>query len=138
MERYLGKYSPVAFALLRLVAGLMFACHGGQKVLGMFAAPGHPNPPLASLIGVGGLIELIGGFLVAFGLFGGFAAFLCSGQMAVAYFMAHFSKGFFPIVNGGELAVLYCFVFLYIAFHGSGILSIDHLLKRSTAEPSLR
>jgi putative oxidoreductase len=138
MERYLGKYSPFAFALLRIVSGLMFACHGGQKVFGMFDPSHTHKAALASLFGVGGIIELVGGFLIALGLFGGFAAFLCSGQMAFAYFMAHFSKGFFPIINGGELAVLYCFVFLYIAFHGSGILSIDHLLNRSSATRELR
>lgn len=135
MERYLGRFSPFAFALLRLVTGLLFACHGGQKVFGMFG--GQQVPSFASVGGVGGLIELVGGFLVAFGLFGGFAAFICSGQMAVAYFMVHAKMGFFPIVNKGESAVLYCFVFLYIAFHGSGILSIDYLLNRSSVrQPS--
>lgn len=135
MERYLGRFSPYVFALLRIITGLLFACHGGQKVLGMFGAT--QTPPLASLFGVGGLIELIGGFLVAFGLFGGFAAFLCSGQMAVAYFMVHAKMGFFPIVNKGESAVLYCFIFLYIAFHGSGILSIDYLLNRNVVHRDL-
>ncbi len=130
MERYLGRFSPSAFAVLRIITGLLFACHGGQKVLGMFGAT--QTPPLLSLFGVGGLIELIGGFLVAFGLFGSLAAFICSGQMAIAYFMVHAKGGFFPIVNKGESAVLYCFIFLYIAFHGSGILSVDHLLNRNT------
>ena len=136
MERYLGKYSPFAFALLRIISGLMFACHGGQKVLGMFNA--EHQPPFMSFFWIGVVIELVGGFLIAFGLLGGFAAFLCSGEMAVAYFIAHSPKGFFPIVNGGELAVLYCFVFLYIAFHGSGILSIDYLLNRSSSPQTLR
>ncbi len=111
----------------------MMACHGGQKVFGMFGA--EHTPPLGSLVGVGGLIELVGGFLVAFGLFGSLAAFVLSGQMAVAYFMMHAGTGpkFFPIVNKGELAVLYCFVFLFIACHGSGIFSLDQLLfRRST------
>lgn len=138
MERYLGRYSPYAFALLRIVIGLLFACHGGQKVLGMFAAEGHPVPPPGSFFWVGGVIELVGGFLVAFGLFGGFAAFLCSGQMAVAYFLAHAKGGFFPIANRGEPAVMYCFIFLYIAFHGSGVLSLDYLLNRSKAPLDVR
>lgn len=131
MERFLGRFSPFVFALLRLVTGLMMACHGGQKILGMFGAE-HVFPPF-SFMGVGGLIELIGGFLVAFGLFGSVAAFLLSGEMAVAYFMAHAPGGFFPIVNKGEPAVLYCFIFLYIACHGSGVFSLDHLLFRRTA-----
>ena len=134
MERILGRFTPVAFALFRLVAGLLMACHGGQKVLGMFGDPAHPmHPPVGSLFWVGGMIELVGGFLVAFGLFGSFAAFIVCGQMAVAYFMVHAKGGFFPIVNKGELAVIDCFVFLYIACHGSGILSLDHLLFRRSA-----
>ena len=133
MERHLGRFAPNAYFLLRLVSGLMLACHGGQKVLGMF----HPEhvPPVGSLFWVGGVIELVGGFMVALGLLGGYAAFICSGQMAVAYFMAHAKGGFFPIVNKGELAVLYCFVFLYIAFHGSGVLSIDQMLRLGASRP---
>ena len=134
MERHLGRFAPNAYTLLRIVAGLMFACHGAQKVLGMFHPP-HGVPPMGSFMWFGGMIELVGGFLVAFGLFGGYAAVICSGQMAVAYFMAHAKGGFFPIVNGGELAVLYCFVFLYIAFHGSGVLSIDQLMRMGASRP---
>ena len=128
MERILGRFSPVTFALLRLVSGLLMACHGGAHVFGMFEPKMHM--PLDSLVGIGGVIELVGGFLVAFGLFGSFAAFILSGQMAVAYFKMHAKGGFFPIVNHGEPAVLYCFIFLYIACHGSGVLSLDHLLFR--------
>lgn len=140
MERFLGRFTPFAFFLLRLVSGLMMACHGGQKVLGMFTDPAHPmHPPVGSLFWVGGVIELVGGFLVAFGLLGSIAAFVLSGQMAVAYFMAHAKGGFFPIVNKGELAVLYCFVFLFIACHGSGIFSLDHLIfRRTTGSPADR
>ena len=141
MERFIGRLSPIAFALLRIVSGLLMAAHGGQKILGWF----HPKmglPPVGSLFWVGGVIELVGGFLIAFGLLGSIAAFVLSGQMAVAYFMAHATGGqsnvtdacrFIPVVNGGESAVLYCFIFLYIACHGSGILSLDHLLFRRTA-----
>ncbi len=131
MERFIGRFSPVVFALFRIVTGLLMACHGGQKILGMFGSE-HVFPPL-SFMGFGGLLELIGGFLVAFGLFGSVAAFLLSGEMAVAYFMVHAKGGFFPLVNRGESAVLYCFIFLYIACHGSGILSLDDLLFRRTA-----
>ena len=126
MERILGRFSPAAFALLRLVSGLLMACHGGAHVFGMFTPA--MKAPLGSLVGIGGVIELVGGFLVAFGLFGSFSAFILSGQMAVAYFMMHAKGGFFPIVNHGEAAVLYCFIFLYIACHGSGAFSLDHLL----------
>lgn len=136
MERFLGRFTPFAFALLRIVSGLMMACHGGQKALGMFNPP--QTPPLFSLFGIGGLIELVGGFLIAFGLFGSVAAFILSGQMAVAYFMVHAKGGFFPIVNKGELAVLYCFVFLFIACHGSGILSLDGLwFRRSSSSAAV-
>ena len=132
MERFLGRYSPYAYALMRLIVGLLLACHGGQKMLGMFGGmpPGHgPN----MITNIAGIIELVGGFMVALGFFGGFAAFLASGLMAVAYFMAHAKGGFFPIQNHGELAVVYCFVLLYIACHGSGILSVDQLIGRGSA-----
>ena len=131
MERFLGRFSPGAFALLRLVSGLLMACHGGAHVLGMFTP--QMKAPLGSLVGVGGVLELVGGFLIAFGLFGSFAAFILSGQMAFAYFMMHAKGGFFPIVNHGEAAVLYCFIFLYIACHGSGAFSLDQLLFRRSA-----
>ncbi len=135
MSRFLGRYSPIVYALLRIIVGLLFACHGGQKILGMFADPAHAMPsPLPPMMAVAGWIELVGGFLVAFGLFGDWAAFLCSGLMAFAYFMAHAKGGFFPIQNHGEPAVMYCWIFLYIAFHGSGILSLDQLLFRRRAD----
>ena len=127
MERYLGRLSPFIFAFIRIFTGLMMACHGAAHVFGMFVP--KMQAPLGSLLGVAGSIELIGGFLVAFGLFGGWAAFLVSGTMAFAYFMAHVPKGsLLPIVNGGDPAVLYCLIFLYIACHGSGIFSLDQLL----------
>ncbi len=118
------KYSGYVYALLRLIVGLMFACHGAQKLLGMFGGKGGAH----GLILVAGIIELVGGFLIAFGLFTRPAAFLASGFMAVAYFMAHFPNGFFPIVNKGELAVVYCFVFLYIFTRGGGRWSLDAMI----------
>ena len=121
MERWLGKYSELVYALLRVVVGLLFACHGGQKLLGLFGGQGLPSTPL--LIAAGA-IELVGGLLVALGLWAGYAAFVTSGEMAVAYFMEHAPRGFWPILNQGELAVLYCFVFLYIASKGSGRWSV--------------
>ena len=122
MPAFLHRYADVTFALLRFVAGAMFACHGAQKLLGAF---GGQKVPLQSLMGVAGVIELVGGLLVAVGLFAGAAAFVCSGQMAAAYFMVHARQGLLPIENKGELAVLYCFVFLYIASRGSGMFSVD-------------
>ena len=130
MEKLLGRFAPQIYALLRIVAGLMFMMHGTQKILGFPAGKG--TVALTSLSGVGGMIELIGGFMIAVGLFASIAAFISSGQMAVAYFMAHFPGGFWPIVNRGELAVLYCFVFLYIAAYGSGICSVDSAIRRKT------
>ncbi len=127
MKTYLGKYSEYAFALMRIVAGLLFALHGAQKLFGVL---GGTKVPLVSLYGAAGVIEFFGGLLIALGLFGSWAAFIASGQMAAAYFIAHFPKGFWPIQNGGELAVLYCFVFLYIATRGSGVWSVDAALKR--------
>lgn len=128
MEKFLKQYSPYLYAILRIFAGLMFAMHGSQKVFGI---PGGKSPvPLASLLGVGGILELVCGLLIALGVVASYAAFIASGEMAVAYFMMHASHGFLPIVNQGELAVLYCFLFLYIAAQGSGVWSIDTLLGR--------
>ena len=129
MERFIGKAEPYLYAVLRIIVGLLFSAHGGQKLFGLFGD--KPPVPLGSLMGVGGMIELAGGLLIAAGLLAGFAAFLASGMMAVAYFMAHFPRGFLPIVNGGELAVAYCFLFLYIAARGAGIWSVDALIASS-------
>ena len=116
---------------MRLITVLLFACHGGQKILGF--PPSARAMQLDTLGTIGGYIELICGFLIAFGLLTRFAAFIASGMMAVAYFMAHSSGGFFPIVNRGELAVVYCFVFLFIFFYGSGRLSLDAMLFKRAA-----
>ena len=122
MPAFLRKYTAETYALMRIVAGFLFLCHGSQKVFG-FPGPAHEAP--AFITYGAGSIELIGGILIAVGLFAGWAAFVCSGQMAVAYWMAHGTKQAFPLLNGGELAVLYCFVFLCIASHGAGIWSVD-------------
>ena len=127
MEIVLKKVSPHLYAIMRIIIGLSFAVHGSQKLFGM---PGGKTPvALASLMGFAGIIEFVGGLLVAFGLLAGYAAFIASGQMAFAYFMVHFKQGFWPTLNGGELAVLYCFIFLFIASHGSGVWSIDAIIK---------
>lgn len=127
MEKWLGKYSDFFYALMRIVAGLLFACHGAQKLFGVLGGQKQEVP----LMIAGGVIEIVGGTLIAVGFFTGFAAFICSGMMAVAYFKSHAPGGFWPIMNRGELAALYCFVFLFIASRGSGILSIDALIGKS-------
>ena len=121
MTAFLKPHSERIYALLRIVAGFMFLCHGAQKVFGLFG--GSQAPP--AITWSAGPIELIGGALVMVGFQAGWAAFLCSGTMAVAYFMVHARGGFWPIVNKGELAVLYCFIFLFIAARGSGSWSVD-------------
>jgi putative oxidoreductase len=126
MQRILGRYSEVIFALLRVVAGLLFACHGAQKLFGAF---GGQKMPIASMMGLAGIIELVGGLLIAVGLLTSWAAFVSSGEMAAAYFMAHAPRGFWPILNQGELAVVYCFLFLYVAARGAGRYSLDASLR---------
>jgi putative oxidoreductase len=129
----LNRYADPVFCITRLIVGLMLACHGMQLVLGMFGGmPGSDNP----VSQVGGWIQLVGGILVAFGLFTRVAAFILSGEMAVAYFMFHVGHAtttmakFFPIVNKGELAVFYCWFFLFVFFYGPGRWSIDALIAR--------
>jgi putative oxidoreductase len=127
MERFLGQYSPYLYAVMRGIVGFLFACHGAQKLFGVLGGVGSQpgaSVPLFSLMGLAGIIEFFGGLLIAVGWLAGYAAFIASGEMAVAYFMSHFPRGFWPIMNRGELAVLYCFVFLYIASRGAGIWSI--------------
>lgn len=133
MEKYLGRFSGIIFALFRIVAGLLFAQHGAQKLFGWLGGMGEAggSAPFLSLMFFAGFIEFFGGLLIAVGFQASWVAFLASGQMAVAYFMAHAPRGFWPILNGGELAMLYCFAFLYIAAHGPGKLSIDAMLGRS-------
>jgi putative oxidoreductase len=122
MERVLGRFAPFIYAALRIVAGLLFACHGAQKLFGLF---GMGPFPLMTQMGLAGVIEFGGGLLMAIGLFTSFAAFIASGEMAVAYFQQHAPKAAVPIQNGGELAVLYCFLFLYIAARGTGKLGVQ-------------
>ena len=136
MERYLGRFSPYIYAILRIISGFLFIWHGTQKWFNfppMQLPPGSAAPSgISPLMAVAGTLELVCGLMILFGLFAGFAAFLASGLMAVAYFMSHFSiQNFLPLQNRGELAVVYCFVFLYIASRGSGVWSIDSLLGRN-------
>ena len=128
MQNLLGKYSSYLYAVLRIVAGLMFAMHGSQKLFGI-PGGGH-TVPLGSLLGAAGIIEFVAGVLIAIGLFTSCAAFVASGEMAVAYFKQHAPGGALPIVNHGELAVLFCFLFLYFAAQGSGTWSVDRTVRR--------
>ncbi|HEX8417471.1 MAG TPA: DoxX family protein [Methylobacterium sp.] len=118
-------WAPRLLSVLRIMTGLMFLAHGTQKLLGFPAVSERGMPALLSLAGVAGILELVGGVLIVLGLFTRPTAFILSGQMAVAYFLAHASRSFYPLLNGGELAVLYCFIFLYLAAAGGGIWSLD-------------
>jgi len=120
MERLLGRFAEIFYALMRFVVGALFACHGAQKLFHVFGGPHVAFDLHHSKMLIAALIELLGGALVAIGLFTSCAAFVASGEMAVAYWTVHASGGFWPIENKGELAVLYCFVFLYIAARGAG------------------
>jgi putative oxidoreductase len=122
MDRLLGTYTPYLYALMRIVLGVLFACHGAQKLFGVL---GGTTVAIFSLRGLAGIIEFVGGLLVAVGFLTSYAAFIASGEMAVAYFMAHVPRGFWPIQNNGELAVMYCFLFLYIASRGADAWGID-------------
>jgi len=123
MAEFMKPYEAQAYALMRIVTGFLFLWHGSQKLLGF---PGEMPPGVPALVlYVAGPIELFGGLLVMLGLFAGWAAFLCSGLMAFAYWLAHGPNALLPIINKGEPAVLYCFAFLFIATRGSGIWSLD-------------
>jgi putative oxidoreductase len=133
-----SRYQPQLLALLRIVAGVLFLAHGLVKLYG-FPAGAEPGPvPLMSLFGVGAVIELVTGTLLVLGLFTRPAAFLASGQMAVAYWMFHAPSGAYPILNGGELAALYSFLFLYFAAAGPGAFSLDGRRTAPAARPTAR
>jgi putative oxidoreductase len=125
-----GRYSLSLLSILRVFAGLSLLQHGTAKILGFPAVPMFANVDVTSLLGIGGLIELIGGVLFTIGLFTQPVAFILSGFTAAAYFMAHAGKSFYPILNGGELAAVYSFVFLYFAFAGAGPWSVDAIRER--------
>jgi putative oxidoreductase len=133
LMKSLNRFADPVYCIMRLIVGLMLTCHGAQKILGWFAKPGQPPAPLDTTMTIGGWIELICGLLIAIGLLTRPAAFLASGMMAVAYFMAHASGGFFPIVNRGELAVAYCWLFFFLFFYGPGRLSLDAVIWGDSA-----
>ena len=122
MNRLLGRLEPQFYALLRMVAGVLFACHGAQKLFGVL---GGQRVAYTSQLGLAGFIEFGCGILIAVGLFTRVAAFIAAGEMAVAYVQVHAPRGLWPIQNMGEPAVLYCFLFLYIAARGTGKFGVD-------------
>ncbi len=129
MAHIMERFGVQTYAFLRMVTGFLFLWHGSQKLLGF---PGEaPAGAPAFIIYTAGPVELVGGFLVLIGLFTRWSAFLCSGLMAVAYWLAHGTQSFLPLLNGGELAALYTFVFLFISAHGPGIWSVDSARQAS-------
>jgi putative oxidoreductase len=125
------RYAPQILSILRIVAALLFWQHGLQKILGLLAAtPPRPGPAIFTLSWFAGMLELVLSPLLAIGLFTRTCAFILSGEMAFAYWMAHAPRGVFPLLNGGELAIMFCFVFLYIAAAGGGAWSVDNMLRR--------
>ena len=130
LNSFYSRWTPRLLSVLRIIAAFLFMEHGGQKLLG-FPAPLPSPPPLLSLLGVAGILELFGGLLLFLGLFTRPVAFLLSGEMAVAYFMVHAPQRFWPLLNRGELAMMYCFVFFYLFMAGGGAWSLDRLLRRT-------
>jgi putative oxidoreductase len=128
MDQMFSKWQPFALSLLRFMSGLLLMQHGTAKLLGFPPLPMFANLQIGSMVGAAGVIELVGGGLLVVGLFTRAAAFIASGMTAVAYFMVHAPQNFMPIVNGGELAALYCFVFFYLVFAGGGPVSLDKMI----------
>jgi putative oxidoreductase len=124
------SWSPWLLSLLRIVAAFLFIAHGTQKLLGAPVAEPRPTAELMSLMGVAGVLETFGGALLLIGLLTRPVAFILAGEMAVAYFMSHAPRGFWPVLNQGEPAVLYCFLFLYLAAAGGGPWSVDAARRR--------
>lgn len=129
----LSAYAPRALSILRIMAGLLFLAHGTSKFFA-FPVP-FPMQPLPTLLMAAGVVELVGGTLITLGLFTRLAAFLASGEMAVAYFKMHAPSGFWPIENKGEPAILFCFIFFYLMFAGPGSWALDHVLRRGRTAP---
>jgi putative oxidoreductase len=131
MKTSLAPLSPHLLSALRIMSALLFLEHGTSKVLGVPPSGMHWTFQISSPMGWSGILELVGGILLALGLFTRLTAFILSGEMAVAYFMVHAHQDFYPMVNKGEIAVLYCFVFLYLAVAGGGPWSLDRLRHRA-------
>jgi putative oxidoreductase len=126
-----SSWAPLLLSLVRIVAALGFLTHGTQKLFGVPALEPRNGVELMSMMGLAGAIETVGGALLLIGLFTRPVAFLCAGQMAAAYFMVHAPQSFWPLLNGGELASVYCFLFLYLSAAGAGPLSVDAMMRGS-------
>ncbi len=132
MKETLNAWAPRVLSLLRIMSALAFMAHGTQKLLNIpLRQGGGPPPELMSMIGLAGAIELVGGALLIIGLFTRPVAFICSGLMAAAYFIAHAPRNFFPTLNGGDAAILFCFIFLYLVFAGGGAWSVDAMRSKN-------
>ena len=127
---FFAAWTPRLLSVLRIVAAFLFIAHGAQKLFGFLAPPDRPVFPAFSFMWVAGALEFFGGALLLLGLFTRPVAFILSGMMAVAYFMSHAPQGFWPLQNRGELAALYCFVFLFLSVAGGGVWALDNLLWR--------
>ena len=130
---FYAKWESQILSVLRIITAFLFIAHGAQKLFGFLAPPGAPTASLNTQFGIGGILEFFGGLLLLVGLFTRPVAFILCGMMAVTYFQMHAPGGFWPLQNKGELAVLYCFVFLFFAFAGGGEWSLDRLLRRGRA-----
>jgi putative oxidoreductase len=131
MTETMAAWAPRALSVLRIIAGLMIIQHGMAKLLGWPVVAAFAQLKLFSLLGLAGVIELVGGALLIVGLFTQPAAFIISGEMAVAYFMVHAPRSFFPLINGGSLAIIFCFAFLYLSTAGGGPWSVDAAMKKA-------
>jgi putative oxidoreductase len=130
MNETMAAWAPRALSVLRIITGLMIIEHGMSKLIGFPVLPADANVQPLSLLGAAGFIELIGGALLILGLLTRPAAFILAGEMAFGYFMVHAPKGFYPLVNGGTLAIMYCFACLYLSTAGAGPWSVDAAMKR--------
>jgi putative oxidoreductase len=130
MAAFLDAWTPRILSILRIVSALIFMEHGTQKWLN-FPPLGRAAPEFMSMSGFGGVLELIGGALLVLGLFTRPVAFILSGEMAIAYWWSHAPRAFFPVLNGGDAAILYCFIFLYFAFAGGGAWSLDRFIRKT-------
>jgi putative oxidoreductase len=130
LDSFYVRWTPRVLSILRIIVGFLLMAHGAQKLFGFLAPPGMPAATTLSLMWVAGVLEFFGGLLLLIGLFTRPVAFILSGLMAVAYFMVHAPGGFWPLQNKGELAVIYCFVFLFLAVAGGGEWSVDRILRR--------
>ena len=130
-----SRYAPIMLCVLRMIAGLLLLHHGTAKIFGFPHVPMFDGLQVMSLLGIAGLLELVGGTFLIIGLLTRPVAFILAGEMAFAYFMMHAQQSFFPALNGGEPAILFCFIFLYLAFAGPGSFALDHyLLHKSIAD----